>query len=224
VGDASEVFRYLKIQQELYGDTIYVASDKKKKYIAENEVNDDHPLLDYFTQIQDCQKCELGKSRTSFVFGVGNPNADIVFVGEAPGKDEDLQGIPFVGRAGKLLDKILLAIQLTRDDIYILNVLKCRPPNNRDPLPSEVELCETYLKRQLEIIQPKLIVCLGRVSGKTLLRLDLPLGKMRENVYSYNGIDTIVTYHPAALLRNSNFKKPTWDDFQKIRDHYLTGS
>lgn len=220
--DTVDVFNFLKIYQELYGDTIYFVPTEEPETTVQQEVKNENPLHEYFTQIQDCKKCELGKTRTRFVFGAGNPDADLVFVGEAPGKDEDLQGIPFVGRAGKLLDNILEAIQLTRDDVYILNVLKCRPPNNRDPLPSEVELCEPYLIRQLEIINPKLIVCLGRISGKTLLRLDLPLGKMRENIYSYNGIDTIVTYHPAALLRNPNFKKPTWEDFKKIRDRYLT--
>ena len=180
-----------------------------------------HPLTDYFNKIRDCEECQLSESRTNFVFGTGNPDADIVFVGEAPGKNEDLQGIPFVGRAGKLLDKILEAIQLSRKDVFILNVLKCRPPNNRDPLSSEVEKCEPYLKKQLDILNPKLIVCLGRISGKTLLRLDMSLGKMRENIHSYNGIDAMVTYHPAALLRNPNLKKAAWEDFQMIRDKYL---
>jgi len=224
VDDLSEVLRYLKIQQELYGNTLYFTPVKSPKESQEFNVNDKHPLLEYDEEIHNCQKCDLAKSRTHFVFGIGNPQSDIVFVGEAPGKDEDLTGIPFVGRAGKLLDKILSAIHLTRDNVYILNVLKCRPPNNRDPLPAEVEQCEPHLIRQLEIIHPKLIVCLGRIAGKTLLRLDLPLSKMRENVYNYNGIDTIVTYHPAALLRNPNFKRPAWEDFQKIRDQFLIGS
>ena len=142
-----------------------------------------------------------------------------MLVGEAPGKEEDLKGEPFVGRAGKLLDNILRAINKKRGEgVYIANVLKCRPPNNRDPLPSEVKKCEPYLLRQIEIIKPKIIVALGRVSGKTLLKIDVPLKDMRSKIHNYNGIPLIVTYHPAALLRNPNFKKPAWDDFQWIRD------
>ncbi len=222
------VVRYLKQQQQLYGDAIYVKSVNGREIMTETNQSQTedkslHPLERYGDEIRKCMKCQLGKTRTNFVFGVGNPDADIVFVGEAPGKDEDLQGIPFVGRAGKLLDKILAAINIRRQDVYILNVLKCRPPGNRDPLADEVERCEPYLKRQLEIIKPRVIVCLGRISGRTLLRLDIPLGKMRGQIYNYSGIDTVVTYHPAALLRNPNFKKFAWEDFQMIRDKYLSG-
>lgn len=216
------VQKYLKQHQQLYGDTLFVMTDQNHDRKNNLETQEEpHQLTDYFKKIRDCTECQLSESRTNFVFGSGNPDADIVFVGEAPGKNEDLQGIPFIGRAGKLLDKILEAIQLSRKDVFILNVLKCRPPNNRDPLSSEVEKCEPYLKKQLDILKPKLIVCLGRISGKTLLRLDMPLGKMRENMYSYNGIDAMVTYHPAALLRNPNLKKAAWEDFQMIRDKYI---
>jgi len=182
----------------------------------------DQTLQDYSISIMDCTKCSLSKTRTKFVFGAGSPTAEVVFIGEAPGQKEDELGIPFVGRAGKLLDKILAAIELSRDDVFICNVLKCRPPNNRDPLAAEIELCEPYLKKQLELIQPNVIIALGRIAAKTLLRIDEPLGKMREKTYLYHGIDTLVTYHPAALLRNPNLKRPAWDDFQKIRDTYLT--
>ena len=151
---------------------------------------------------------------------MGNPNADIVFVGEAPGEKEDLIGEPFVGRAGKLLDKILAAINLSREDIYICNVIKCRPPKNRDPLPREVELCEPYLKTQLSLIKPKLIVALGRIAACTILRTKEPLKNLRNKTFKYEGIDLVVTYHPAALLRNPNFKIPTMEDFQMIRDKY----
>ncbi len=190
------------------------------------EQNDTQPepamrLSSFYEQIRHCEQCSLGKTRTNFVFGDGNENADLVFVGEAPGKQEDLLGIPFVGRAGKLLDRILEAINLKRSDIFICNVLKCRPPNNRDPLAGEIEQCEPYLQTQLEMINPKVIITLGRVAAKTLLHLDLPLGQMRNNTYLYHGIDTVVTYHPAALLRNPNLKKPAWEDFQRIRDTYL---
>ena len=151
---------------------------------------------------------------------MGDPNADIVFVGEAPGKQEDLQGLPFVGRSGKLLDKMLFSINLSRDDVYILNVLKCRPPDNRDPSKIEIEKCEPYLKEQLKIIKPKLIVALGRISAMTILRTKESLTNMRNQIFDYEGIDFLVTYHPAALLRNPNFKKYAWEDFKLIRDKY----
>lgn len=141
-----------------------------------------------------------------------------MLVGEAPGAEEDRLGEPFVGRAGKLLDKILAAIKRSRDnDVYICNVLKCRPPDNRDPLPSEVELCEPYLLQQIQLLRPTLIVALGRVAGKTLLKMDVPLKEMRGKIHDYNGTPLMVTYHPAALLRNSGFKRPTWEDFQWIQ-------
>lgn len=170
--------------------------------------------------IENCQKCPLGKTRTHFVFGAGNPHADLMFIGEAPGRDEDLQGVPFVGRAGQLLDKILAAIQLSREEVFIANVLKCRPPNNRDPLPEEVEQCEPYLRHQIALIKPKLIVALGRVAAKTLLRVEDSLKNMRQKSFTYEGVDLRVTYHPAALLRNSGFKPAAWEDFQQIRDLY----
>ncbi len=222
--DPDLVQRYLKQTQELFGDTLYL--DKCVHIQPELDLvpGAEMSLSSYHDQIKHCQKCELGSTRNHFVFGDGNENADLVFVGEAPGKQEDLLGIPFVGRAGKLLDNILRAIDLERSDIYICNVLKCRPPNNRDPLAGEIELCEPYLQTQLELIKPKVIITLGRIAARTLLRLDLPLGKMRNNTYKYHGIDTVVTYHPAALLRNPNFKKPAWEDFQRIRDTYLLNS
>lgn len=209
---------WLVQQKELFGDSMFITNFGK-----DDKPRNDFSLEQFRQEIKDCQKCSLGASRTHFVFGVGNPDADLVFVGEAPGKNEDLQGEPFVGRAGKLLDKILEAINLDRSSVFILNVLKCRPPDNRDPSSTEVDQCEPYLKTQLKIIQPKLIVALGRIAAMTLLRLDLPLGKMRNTTYLYEGIDLIVTYHPAALLRNPNLKKPAWEDFKHIRDNYLTG-
>jgi DNA polymerase len=167
------------------------------------------------TQVSICTKCVLSESRT--LFGVGNPDANIVFVGEAPGRDEDLKGEPFVGRAGQLLTKILAAIGFERDDVYIANVLKCRPPNNRDPLPDEVGHCEPYLLAQLDIIQPRVICALGKHAAQTLLKTNTALGRLRGIVHDYNGIPMIVTYHPAALLRNSQWKRPTWEDVQKLR-------
>jgi uracil-DNA glycosylase family 4 len=172
------------------------------------------------SMICNCVKCSLGTTRIKFVFGVGNPDADIVFVGEAPGADEDAQGEPFVGRAGQLLNKILEAIHFKREEVYICNILKCRPPNNRDPLPEEIDACEPHLWKQLELMKPKIIVCLGRIAGQTLLKTTASLGDLRGKVHSYRGIKLVVTYHPAALLRNPNWKKPTWEDVQWIRKMY----
>ncbi len=171
-------------------------------------------------QICNCMKCALGKTRTKFVFGVGNPNADLMVIGEAPGADEDAQGIPFVGRAGQLLTKILEAIQFKREDVYIANILKCRPPENRKPNPEEVEQCEPYLWKQIDLIKPKLILCVGLTAAHTLLKTDESLTSLRASVHNYHGVPTFVTYHPAALLRNPNWKKPTWEDVQKLRKMY----
>ena len=214
--DPELLFNYLNQTRELFGNRIYLDEQD-----GENTEQNKHDLDSFCQSICQCQKCPLGSTRTNFVFGVGNPQADIVFVGEAPGQQEDLKGEPFVGRAGKLLDKILAAVSLTRNDIYICNVLKCRPPENRDPLPSEVDQCEPYLKAQLALINPKLIVALGRVAACTILKTKEPLKNLRNQTFKYEGIDLVVTYHPAALLRNANFKQPTWEDFQMIRDKYL---
>jgi DNA polymerase len=171
-------------------------------------------------QICECQKCALGKTRTKFVFGVGNPNADVLVIGEAPGADEDAQGEPFVGRAGQLLNKILEAVQFKREEVYIANILKCRPPNNRKPTPEEAELCEPYLWKQIELIQPKFILCLGLTAAQTLLRTTESMTQLRQSIHRYRETPVIVTYHPAALLRNPNWKRPTWEDVQKLRKMY----
>ena len=206
--------QYLRQTQDIYGDKLYIKINKQT-----NIANSSENLLDDFNHsINTCQKCQLGNSRTNFVFGVGDKNADLLLIGEAPGEKEDLEGIPFVGRAGKLLDKILSAISLSRDKgVYICNVLKCRPPDNRDPLPSEIEQCEPYLKEQINLIKPKLIVALGRVAAKTLLKNDLALKDMRSIKHDYYGTPLIATYHPAALLRNQNLKPAAWEDFKWIR-------
>ena len=217
--DPERLFQYLDQTLQLYGNNLFL--DATEKDDSETLHGD---LVSFEQSICNCQKCPLSKTRQNFVFGVGNPHADIVFVGEAPGEQEDLQGVPFVGRAGKLLDKILAAIELTRDDIYICNVLKCRPPKNRDPLPAEVEQCEPHLINQLHLINPKLIVALGRIAACTILKTKDSLKNLRNQIFTYAGIDLLVTYHPAALLRNPNFKKPAWEDFQLIRDKYLRQS
>jgi len=167
-------------------------------------------------EVLPCTACDLSADRTTTVFGAGNPRADVVFVGEAPGRDEDLQGEPFVGASGQLLTKILAAIGFAREDVFICNILKCRPPNNRDPLPAEVRCCEPHLKRQLAILQPRVICCLGRVAAQTLLNTDLSLGKLRRTVHFYVGVPVMATFHPAALLRNPDWKRDTWDDVRKL--------
>lgn len=206
--------QYLRQTQDIYGDKLYLKINKQTNIANSSE----NSLDDFNHSINTCQKCQLGNSRTNFVFGVGDKNADLLLIGEAPGEKEDLEGIPFVGRAGKLLDKILSAISLSRDKgVYICNVLKCRPPDNRDPLPSEIEQCEPYLKEQINLIKPKLIVALGRVAAKTLLKNDLALKDMRSIKHDYYGTPLIATYHPAALLRNQNLKPAAWEDFKWIR-------
>jgi DNA polymerase len=151
------------------------------------------------------------------VYGVGNPDADLMFVGEAPGADEDIQGIPFVGRAGQLLTKIIEAIELKRDDVYIANVIKCRPPNNRNPDPDEVEECEGFLFRQIDSIQPKVIVALGTFAAKALLKTQDPISRLRGRIYEYRGAKLIPTFHPAFLLRSPERKRDVWEDMKKVR-------
>ena len=168
-------------------------------------------------RICTCTKCALGATRTQFVFGVGNPKATLMLIGEAPGADEDAQGEPFVGRAGQLLNKILEAIHFKRSDVYICNILKCRPPNNRKPTPEESELCKPHLKKQIELVKPKVILCLGLTAAENLLGTRESMAKLRGRVMEYEGVPVMITYHPAALLRNPNWKRPTWEDVQAVR-------
>ena len=163
-----------------------------------------------------CRACALYKTRTNLVFGSGSPTAPLVFVGEAPGHEEDLQGLPFVGRAGSLLTKIIEAMGMKRKDVYIANILKCRPPNNRNPLPTEILSCEGYLIKQLEILKPKVICTLGKFAAQTLLRTQIPISKLRGTFYDYHGIKLMPTFHPAYLLRNPNDKRLVWQDVKKI--------
>ena len=167
--------------------------------------------------VAGCRRCQLYATATNPVPGVGNPNADFMCVGEAPGANEDQQGEPFVGQAGQLLNKILAAIDLRREDVFIANVLKHRPPGNRNPLPDEVVACSPYLVRQIELVRPKVILALGTFAAQTLLETKLTIGKLRGQVHRYYGVPLIVTYHPAALLRNPAWKRPTWEDVQLAR-------
>ena len=165
---------------------------------------------------QLCQKCALGATRTNLVFGVGNPNADLMFVGEAPGEQEDLSGTPFVGRAGQLLDKFLYAVDIERKDVYIANILKCRPPKNRDPLPEEEDACIGYLREQVKLIRPKVIVCLGRISAMRLIKEDFKITKEHGQWFEKGGYRMTAVYHPAALLRDPRKKEDMLEDMKRI--------
>ena len=231
----------VKDQQEIFGDFLFEdvskykkdSPDEKSSYsksekveieMSNNLFQEDfqkaESLKELNSMICECQKCTLGKTRTKFVFGVGDPKAGAMLIGEAPGHDEDLQGEPFVGRAGKLLNDILKAVNFKREEVYIANILKCRPPNNRDPQPLEMDTCIPYLHKQIELINPKIILCLGRVAANGLLNKKLSLGALRENIYDFNDIKVLVTYHPAALLRNPNWKRGCWEDIKKFRKLY----
>lgn len=166
--------------------------------------------------IGECTRCKLCQGRTHIVFGVGNPNATLMFVGEGPGRDEDLQGEPFVGRAGQLLTKMIEAMGLKRADVYIANIVKCRPPDNRYPEPEEVETCLPFLLQQIEAIRPKIIITLGNLATQTLLRTKAGIMSLHGNFQEWNGIQVMPTYHPAFLLRNPNMKKPCWEDLKKV--------
>ena len=166
-----------------------------------------------------CRLCALSKERTNVVFGSGSESADLMFIGEGPGAEEDKQGLPFVGKAGQLLTSMIAALGLNRDAVYICNIVKCRPPRNRDPLPIEAKTCTPYLRRQIELIQPKVIVALGRVSAQLLLDSEMPLGGLRRQTYKFKDtdIDLVVTYHPAYLLRKPTEKAKSWEDLWKVR-------
>lgn len=193
---------------------------KSKKKNSQIVLNSNTTLTPQLTKVReeigDCTRCKLHKGRTNIVFGAGNPNADLMFVGEAPGADEDLQGIPFIGRAGQLLTKMIEAMGLTREDIYIANVVKCRPPENRNPDPDEVSTCQPFLKKQIEAINPKVVVALGKFAAQTLLQTEIPITKLRGEFHSYGNTQLMPTYHPAYLLRNPSMKKAVWEDLQKV--------
>jgi DNA polymerase len=171
-------------------------------------------------KICNCLKCPLGSSRKSFVFGEGNPEARLMVIGEGPGADEDIQGKPFVGRAGQLLTDILKAIKFSRDEVFIANIVKCRPPANRTPFEDEITACKPYLIKQIELIKPAFILCLGTTAIQALLERKGTLGSFRKNVFDFHGAKMMVTFHPAALLRNPNWKRDTWEDVQALRKLY----
>jgi len=252
-----QLIEALKDQKEIFGDEIFEAVQVKRKTVVEQkpaplspikqsiikrkietlepaiakkekeEWQDSQSLVELNKMIFQCTKCALAAGRNKFVFGTGSINADVMVIGEGPGADEDKQGEPFVGRAGQLLTDILKAINFTREEIYIANVVKCRPPGNRTPFPIELETCLPYLRKQVELIKPKVILCLGLTAAKGLLNQKDSLGNMRGKIFEFEGAKVMVTYHPAALLRNPNWKRPTWEDvklFRKLYDELNKGS
>lgn len=208
--------------QEYYLQTMEVDVYRSKDSVtvgstsSEIELKESQNWLDLRQRVVNCQQCELHQSRKQTVFGVGDHNANWLIIGEAPGAQEDKQGEPFVGRAGKLLNSMLFACGLQREQIFITNILKCRPPDNRDPKPQEVVACSGYLKEQLDLIQPKIILAVGRIAAQNLLKTETPIGKMRGQRYQYadTNIPVVVTYHPAYLLRSPREKRKSWQDLQ----------
>lgn len=204
--------RYFLQQSEIFGDEFYLNRLKVPDRVMDLDA--------YARSIEQCQQCSLSQTRNHFVFGTGNPRAGLMLIGEAPGEEEDCQGKPFVGKAGQLLDKILAAIEFKREEVYIANVLKCRPPKNRDPLPEETAMCLSYLNKQIELIRPRLILLLGRIAAQSLLKTTASLTQLRCTIHHYREIPVLVTFHPAALLRNPQWKVQTWEDVQKLRKLY----
>jgi uracil-DNA glycosylase len=206
----SQIKGHLSYQKELGIDTLL--SQKKKRPVLDLDV--------IKREIGECTRCRLHEGRNHLVFGEGSPHARLVFVGEGPGRDEDLQGKPFVGRAGELLTRIIEAIDLTREEVYIANIVKCRPPNNRDPRPDEIQACLPFLLKQLEAIRPKIICALGAFAAQTLLETEEKISALRGRFHPYHGAKLMPTYHPAFLLRNPHFKKHVWEDMKQIREEY----
>lgn len=200
---------------EALGIDVWVPRDKMQPIV--DDVSDACPpdTLDWpqlRETVSDCTRCALHENRTQTVFGVGSPNADWMIIGEAPGAEEDRRGEPFVGRAGKLLDEMLRAVGQSRDSVFIANILKCRPPNNRDPKPAEAASCRGYLERQIQLVQPKVILAVGRIAAQQLLATDSPVGQLRGSLHHLGEIPLVVTYHPAYLLRSPSQKRKAWDD------------
>jgi len=201
--------RYFE-QQSLFEDRWFVKLPEIKPQPIQT-------LDQLYRHMLECHKCPLADTRTNLVFGVGDPHAQVVFVGEAPGQQEDLQGEPFVGRAGQLLNKILESVEIARESIYITNILKCRPPANRDPTAQETALCIPYLEQQLRLIRPKVIVALGRIAAQYLLNRTDPINRLRGKMYDRSGSKLLVTYHPAAILRTPSLKRDTVQDMKMLR-------
>ena len=231
-----EIIKTLNLQKEIFGDELFIPKNKMKVSVVKepetlfgetklfNAEKEDWEKSTSLNQLEklicNCTKCRLHKGRNKFVFGSGNPNADVLVIGEGPGAEEDKQGLPFVGRAGQLLTDMLKAIKFSREEVYIGNIVKCRPPENRTPMQDEMDTCLPYLKKQVELIKPKLILCLGLTAAKGLLNKRESLGELRKSIFDYENAKVIVTYHPAALLRNPHWKKDCWEDLKKFRKMY----
>ena len=215
----SSISAYLKIYKKLFSDEIIIPKQAVPKNKQGNYTNKKDPLILYECIINECEKCQHLDSNNFFFGSGGDANANLLIVDEAPALEINSRGEPFLGKAGKLLDKILISVDLNRTkNIFIVNILKCKPPKNRDPLRSEIEKYIPYLNRQIKIIQPKLILALGKVAGKSLIRRDISLQEMRNKIFDYNGIPLRITYHPETLLRNQNLKKLAWDDFKWVKN------
>mgnify|MGYP001238439228 CR=1 FL=1 len=213
------ISNYLKLYKKLFSDEIIIPQTVAFKDKRSNFTNEEGTLIPYECIINNCEECQSSYSDDNFFFGSGDSNANLLIVDEAPALMINRDGSPFLGKAGKLLDKILLALGLNRTkNVFIVNILKCKPPKNRDPLPSEIQKYIPYLDKQIKIIQPKLILALGKVAGKSLIGKDIPLQEMRNKIYDYNGIPLRITYHPETLLRNQNLKKMAWDDFKRVKN------
>lgn len=181
---------------------------------------DPHALERLRNELAGCQRCKLSHGRTHIVFGEGNPQATLMFIGEGPGVEEDQQGRPFIGKSGELLTRMIQAIGLRREDVYITSIVKCRPPQNRDPEPEEIAMCVPFLRRQIEFIQPRLLCALGRVAAQTLLETTTPISQLRGHFHEYDGIKLMPTFHPAYLLRNPHDKRLAWEDLQSVQREY----
>jgi DNA polymerase len=229
----NEIIQSLIDQKEIFGDDLFesdILKSRKTEIIKNADMSEDSLFKENWEQTEsleeldklicNCQKCSLGATRNKFVFGTGNLNADAMCIGEGPGADEDAQGLPFVGRAGRLLTDILKAINFSREEVYIANVVKCRPPGNRTPLPVEMDTCLPYLKKQIELIKPKVILCLGLTAAQAILKKKDSLTNMRGKIFDFENAKVMVTYHPAALLRNPNWKRSCWEDVQNFRKLY----
>lgn len=232
----NEIIKSLNLQMEIFGDELFISQKKTMQSVVKAQIPTyEEPALfpeekegwektnsldELEKIISNCTKCRLHSGRNKFVFGTGNPRADVLVIGEGPGAEEDKQGLPFVGRAGKLLTDMLKAIKFEREEVYIGNIVKCRPPENRTPMQDEMDICLPYLKKQVELIKPKLILCFGLTAAKGLLKKKESLGVLRKSIFEYEGAKVIVTYHPAALLRNPHWKKDCWEDLKKFRKMY----
>ena len=218
-----EIGEYLKQQIDLYGDEPVLSMSEIVDSVKKNEPlewTSSKNLDELYANIKDCTKCALGHTRNTFVFGDGNPQADIMLIGEAPRTEDDLAGQPFAGEAGQLLDKILLSIDLTRQEVFMCHILKCRTPRSRDPKVEETDQCLPYLKKQIHFIKPTFILCMGRIAAQILLNTKSSLSDLRQKVHEFEGSQLIATYHPAELLRYPQYKRDTWEDVKLLRRLY----